>query len=414
MANTILTNKNAPGVVAKLAAGRLADKAIFAKTVDKEDSSVFGKQFEGAQPGDTIFVKKPARFEVGSNLDITSSIQGYVEEKVALPLDKVSTIAVEFSSLEVAYEKGLKYMNESVIQPAMDAMAADIDSWLLNKAVLATNQLVGTSGTDPAAVLTYLQANQKLTEHLAPMDDQRYAILNPTAMTATSDARKGIFNPDPEISKIYKMGYLGQGQGMTYLQSNLLPSLTNGTAVAAATVTSTMTNGTTTLLVTGTGTETITAGTVLTVSGVYDVHPLTKATLPNLKQFVVTTNATAIAGAYTLTVNVDGGAVYNSTGESLQNVSAMPQGSATVTMFGAGTTLPHGQSLAFHKSAVRLCTVPLHLPTNEEFAARETVDGISVSIIRAFDPLKRREILRFDVLAGAVAVRPEWMCRISN
>jgi len=410
MANLTITNKNAPGIVAKLAAGRLADTAMFCKTVDKEDASVFGKDFENAQPGDTIYVKKPPRFIPGSSLDITSTIQDATEEKVALTLDKISTIGIKMSSLEIAYEKGLKKWNEDFLKPAMDAIAADLDEWLLNKAVLATANLVGTAGTTPAAILTYLQANQKLTENLAGSDN-RFCFLNPSANTATSDARKGLFQADAEISKIYKMGYVGKGQGMTYVESNLLPTLTNGNDDTGAAIDDTVATGATTIHIDGitTGTGTVAAGTVFTIAGVYDVHPLTKAQLPHLKQFVVVTGGTA-SGTSDIDLVISP-AIYGPTSNSLQNVSALPANDAAIVFFGAASAVMQ-QSLALHKSAVRLCTVPLHLPKNEEFAARETVDGISVSVVRGFDIRTREEILRFDVLAGAAMVRPEWMVRL--
>lgn len=411
MSNVTITNANAPGIVAKLSAGQLADSAMFCKTVDKEDASVFGKDFENAQPGQTIYVKKPSRYTVGSSLDLTSAIQDNVEEKVALTLDKVCSIGVKMSSLEIAYDKGIKKWNDDFLKPAMNAIAAEMDKWLSDKAVKATWNQVGTAGTTPAAVLTYLQANQKLTEFLAPEDNDRYCFLNPDANTATSDARKGLFQNDAEIAKIYKNGYVGQGQGMTYVQTNLMPTITRGTAAGTITVTTTSTTGATTIALTGTGTQTLVAGDIFTIASVNAVHPLTKQDLGYAKQFVVTAANTASGGAYTAVAIAD--TIYGSGSNSLQNVSALPQAGAAVTLFGSASTA-YKQNLALHKSAMRLCTVPLILPTNMEFAARDTKDGISVAVVRGFDIRTREEIMRFDVLAGGVAVRPEWMARVTG
>lgn len=413
MSNVTITNANAPGIVAKLSAGQLADNAMFCKTVSKEDASVFGKDFENAQPGQTIYVKKPSRYTVGSSLDLTSAIQDNVEEKVALTLDKVCSIGVKMSSLEIAYDKGIKKWNNDFLKPAMNAMAAEMDKWALDKAVKATYNYVGTAGTTPAAVLTYLQANQKLTEFLAPEDNDRYCFLNPDANTATSDARKGLFQNDAEIAKIYKMGYVGQGQGMTYVQSNLLPTITNGndvTGVAVEASVVTPATGATTLGVDGltNTTGTVKAGSVFTISGVNAVHPLTKQDLGYAQQFVVTADATANgSGQATLSISPT---IYSSASGALQNVTALPADEAAITFFGTADA-QYKQNLALHKEAFRLCTVPLHLPTGMEFAARDTKDGISVAVVRGFDIRTREEIMRFDVLAGGVAVRPEWMAR---
>ena len=87
MATTnVNTLKNAPGVIAKLAAGMLEDKVQFSKVIDKADKSDHdGKN--GYNAGDTIYISKPARFIPGTNADITSVIQDVVEEKTPLTLD---------------------------------------------------------------------------------------------------------------------------------------------------------------------------------------------------------------------------------------------------------------------------------------------------------------------------------------
>lgn len=414
MSNVLQNNKDAPGIIAKVLAGTLADKLQFAKSIDKEDDAVFSKDAYNGQPGDTIQIKKPARFLVGNSLDITSTMQDVVEEKVPLVLDKVCTTAITMDSLEIAYKKSLKKWKDDIVDPIMDAFAADIDTWALNKACLATNNLVGTAGTTPAAVLTYQQAEQRIFENLAPRDSNKFCILNPTANTATSDARKGLFHPNEELEKIYKEGAVGQGQGLKYLRSNLLPTFTNGNDVTGAAVDDTVANGASTIHIDGitTGTGTVTAGMVFTIAGVYDVHPLTKVALPSLKQFVVVTGGTA-SGVSDLDLVIYPTIYDATTGKTLQNVSALPANDAVITFFGAASTA-YQQNLAYHKSAYRLASVPLHLPKNEEFAAMETVDGISVAVIRGFDILKRREILRVDALLGFAAPRPEWGSRISG
>jgi len=413
MSNDILTNKSAPGIVAKLAAGQLADAAMFMKTCDKEDSSTFGQDFKNAQPGDTIYVKKPARFTVGSSFDLTSALQDVKEEKVALTLDKVASIGIKMNTLEIAYNKGIKKWNEDILKPAMNALAADLDAWALRKAVLATSNLVGTAGVQSGSVLQFLQARQRLVENLVPKDNNIYSFITPATNTAASDARKGYFNPSEELSKIYKQGFIGQGQGQTYVESNLLPTLTNGNDVTGAAVDDTVANGDTVIHIDGitTGTGTVAAGSVFTAEGSYAVHPLTKATLPYLKQWCVEVGGTA-SGTSDIDLTLTE-PIYGPGSGSLQNCSALPANDAPIVFFGAASTA-YEQNLTFHKSAMRFCTVPLFLPEGVDFKGLETVDGISVAVVRDFLPLTREEIMRFDVLAGGVAVRPEWMVRCTG
>lgn len=415
MANIILTAKNAPGVTAKLAAAHLAEKALFCKSISKEDSSTWSDKYLQASPGDTIYVKKPPRFTVGTNLDITSTIQDVKDEKVALTLDKVGTIGIKMSSLETAYDKPIKYWNDEFVEPAMNALAADLDKWALNKAALATYNLVGTAGTQAGAIRTFLQARQKLVENLSPIDNKNFCMLNPATNTETVDVRKGLFQKASAIAEQYEMGYLGTGEGFNYMEGNLLPTFTNGADVSGIAVEAsvvTIANGMTTLGVDGvTSGATITAGTNFTIANVYAVHPLTKQAYPYLQQFTVTADVTETSGnSVTLQITP---AIYYTSGDPRQNVNAAPVDEAAIVFFGAASTA-YAQNLAFHKDAFRLATVPLYLPKNEEFAAQETMDGISVSVVRGFDIRTRESIMRFDLLAGLAAVRGEWACRITG
>lgn len=413
MANEVLTAKNAPGVTAKLVAAHLREKAKFIKSISKEDDALFREQYKSASPGDTVYVKKPTRFKVGSNLDVTNDIQDIKQEKVALQLDKLANVAFSMDSLETAYNKPIKYWNDEFVEPAMNALAADMDKWALEKAARYTANLVGTAGTPPGSILGFLEAGQKIYENLAPEDDKLFAMINPATNTKTVDARKGLFQSSDLIAKQYRNGYIGQGEGFTYLRSNLLPTFTNGGDVDGIAVEASVvpiTNGMTTLGVDGVGTGlTITKGSVFTIAGVYDVHPLTKQTLPTLKQFTVLEDVTEVSGnAVTLSISP---AIYYDNTDSRQNVSAAPvDETGTLTFFGAVSTA-YAQNLCYHKDAFRFVSVPLYLPKDQEFAAIEKVDGIAVRALRGFDIKTSESIMRFDILAGLAPVRPEWGCR---
>lgn len=414
MANDILTAKNAPGVTAKLSAANILEKALFCKSISKEDSSTWSDQYKSSSPGDTIYVKRPAQFTVGSSLDITSAIQDIKDTKVPLTLDKVGTTAIKMSSLEIAYDKPIKYWNDNYVEPVMAALAGNLDTWALEKAARYTNNLVGTAGTQAGAIRGFLNARQKLVENDAPLDNKAFFFINPATNTETVDARKGLFNKSSLISDNYEWGYIGSGEGFNYMEGNFLPTFTNGadvTGIAVETSVQAISNGMTTIGVDGvTSLATITKGSVFTVAGVYDVHPITKQTLPTLKQFTVLADVTE-AAANSVVISFSPAMYYTADGR--QNISAAPADEAALVFFGAASTA-YAQNLGCHKDAFRLATVPLHLPRNQEFAAQETIDGITVSVVRGFDIRTREEILRFDLLAGLAAVRPEWSVRYTG
>jgi hypothetical protein len=415
MTNEVLTAKNAPGVTAKLVAAHLKEKAKFIKSISKENDATFRDQYKVANPGDTVYIKKPTRFTVGSNLDITSNIEDIKQEKVPLKLDKLANVAFKMDSLETAYDKPIKHWNDEFVEPAMNALAAELDKWALEKAARYTANLVGTAGVQSGAILQFLKAGEKIYENLAPEDDKLYAMINPSTNTATVDARKGLFQKSERIAEQYQNGYIGQGDGFTYLRSNLLPTFSNGADVSGIAVEATVqaiSNGMSTLGVDGvTSGATITKGTNFTVAGVYDVHPLTKQALPTLKQFTVTDDVTEISlNSVVMSISP---AIYYTSGDSRQNASVAPADEAALTFFGLASTA-YRQNLCYHMDAFRFVSVPLYLPKNQDFAAQENVDGISVRALRGFDVKTSESIMRFDILAGLAAIRPEWACRATG
>ena len=59
-------------------------------------------------------------------------------------------------------------------------------------------------------------------------------------------------------------------------------------------------------------------------------------------------------------------------------------------------------------------TVPLQMPDDVKFKARETHNGISVRIIKAYDIDTDAEIIRIDLLYGVKTIYPELACRLTS
>lgn len=413
--NTINTIKSNGGVIAKLAAGTLVDNLQFAKSIGKADASDYNGK-NGYSAGDTVYISKPARFIPTSALDITSSINSIIEEKVALPLDIISTVAIDVDSQELASTIAIESIYNRAVKPAVQGIAQDVEKTMLSRAVIATANTVGTPGSTVFDTDLMLSANQKLDEFLAPQDGERYALLSPAAQRSALNARKGFVQASDELAKQYKRGLMGMADGFTYMSNNLMPRLTLGadvTGIAVEASVVTIANGMTTLGVDGVATSAvIKAGTKFTISGVNAVHPQTKADLGYLQQFTVTADANE-NGSNQAIIPISP-AIYYTTTDSRQNVTAAPvdETGALVFMGSASTTYTH--NLTYHKDAFRMVSVPLILPDAVELAVQETYKGITVAIVRAFDVLKRRMITRIDFLGGFVAVRPEWACDIMS
>lgn len=417
MANAINTIKNAPGVIAKMAAEMFENQVVFGKSIDKADESDYAGK-NGYNAGDTIYISKPARFIPGTNADITSTIQAVTEEKVALTLDIRKVVAISLTSAEIATDLALKSWANRVLKPAVSSIAQYVDQTMLSRATLATANTVGTPGSTVFDTLTMLQANQLITENACPELDDRFALLSPGGNTSAVNARKGLFQQSTEIAEQYKKGYMGTADGFDYLQTQLVESVTPGTHnVSGVTVSANLTNASGTVSLAGLGNaKTVVAGEVFTVAGAYAVNPITKATLPYLKQFVVTSGGTSSAGG-ALDVTV-APVIYGTTTPSLQNVSAIAVSGGAVTFatstaaVNAGTS--YQQSLAYHKSAFRMVSVPLILPGGTDLAAQETYKGYTMRVIRDYNVLTDTLVMRLDFLGGIAPVRPEWASRITG
>lgn len=409
MVNAINNVSDAGQVIAKIAAKMLADKVQFIKSIDKEPASSFNTQVNGFNVGQTIQISKPARFVPSTSADITSSIQDVVEQKVPLTLNIREVVPVALTSLEVQNQLALKDWSKRILDPAVSSIAQAVESTVLGLATNAVANTVGTAGSTTFDTDTMLSAGEKLAFNLAPQDDNWYALLNPTANRSAVNARKGLFQSSTDIAKQYKKGYIGEADGFTYLRNSMLTTHTRGTATGAITVATTSTEGATTIALTGTGAQTLLAGDVFTVASVFAVHPITKAIYPYLQQFVVTANNTASSGSYT-GVAISPAVYAGSNG--LQNVNALPQSGAVVTLVGSAST-GYVQNMAYHKSAFRFVSVPLMKPNGTHMIGQETVDDMTIRVWMDSSILTDKMIMRLDFLGGFLAVRPEWAVRIT-
>jgi hypothetical protein len=408
MANAVSNIKDAGGVIAKMAARILADKVQFVKAIDKADASDFNGK-NGYQAGDTIQISIPTQFTLGTGADITSSIQDVKEKQVPLTVTNQYNVPIAFTSAEIATDFALASWAKRVLEPAMVTLSNNIESDCLSQAVDATYNLVGTAGSTSFDTDTILSAGEKLDVNALSDYDNRFVLLNPAANRSAVNARKGLFQSSEEISKQYKKGAMGIADGFTFLRNNLLPTHTNGNDVVFE-VSVDAVEGSKSLVVEGltATTGTVTKGTVFTIAGVNKAHPVTKDDLGELQQFVVTADAQADgSGVATLAIEP---AMYAAGSE--QNIASLPTDGDAITPVGAAST-GYAQNFAFHKQAFRFVSLPLMKPAGIDMYGQETVDGITVRIVRQYDVKTDKMIMRADVLWGLANVRPEHACRIT-
>ena len=403
MANTINTIKDGPGVFAKGIAETLRDNLVFCAKVDKADASDFdGKN--GFKSGDRIYTSIPPRYvPQQDNLDISLLSGDTVEEKKPLVLNKTETVRMTFDSLELATDVDIAQALKRYGIPAAESIAQNMEARCLEIAKNKTYNLVGTPGSNAFTVADILAARTKLNQNLC-RPGNRFLVMNSESGADAVDARKGLFQSATNIAEQYREGMIGRADGFDWFETELVATHTNGADVTSAAINDVaVAEGASTLTVDGLSAAP-TEGTVFTIAGVFMVHPITKAVTNRLQQFVVG------AGATTTSIPVTP-SLYAASG-GLQNISALPADDAALTFVGAAST-GYVQNLAVHPSAFKMVTAPLYAPKGVDLVATQTVDGITVNLVRDFDVLTREVITRIDVLYAFDPVRPEWSVRLT-
>jgi hypothetical protein len=372
----------------------LHQKCTFISTINRDYDDSFAQK--GAKIGDTLRVRLPNQYTVRSGINM--STQDTVEKQVSLTVNNVKGVDLNFTSQELTLS--LDDFSKRIIEPAMAVLAANIEADALNMRKDVYQQVNNVTGQ--MTLLRALQGRQMLQDALAPAGD-RTALLSSYDNVQLVNSVSGLFNDTTTIAKQYREGYMGRTAGFDFLESTLLSTqarsnatgyLVNGAGQAGSG------------LAIDTGTGTIDVGTVFTIPGVNRVHPETKVDTGVLQQFVVTNAVGTPAVQISILPEIVTTGAY-------QNVTAAPADNAPLTFVGTAGT-PYGQSMVYHKDAFTFATADLVLPQGVDFAAREVMDGISMSLVRQFQISDRSFPCRLDVLYGYKTLRPQLAARIAN
>jgi hypothetical protein len=390
-----------PTAVTRAALAVLHQKLNFVGNVNRSYDSSFAKS--GAKIGDSLKIRLPNEYTVRTGAGL--SAQNVTETSTTLQVATQKGVDLQMTSDDLSLD--IDDFSTRILEPAMSVLAANIEA----DALSMYKDVYNTVDNDTAALsfLNILQGRQKLNESLAPMDNNRYALLTPSHSAKLVDALKGLFQDSSAIAKQYKEGMMGRTGGFDFYENTLLGNHTTGTAAKTTGYvinTSTgLTSGTATLTISG-GSTSFLKGDVITIADVFAVHPETKVSTGVLQQFVVTadsgTSATALAVSPTPV-----------TSGARQNVTLVSAGaSKAIVKVAAGASELMTNSMVFHRDAFTFATADLVLPGGVDFAAREVMDGISMRVVRQYDISDDTFITRFDVLYGYKSIRPQLACRI--
>lgn len=403
MANTLNTHS----ILAAEAAAVLEEMCPFLMHVNRARESEFQSSYNGYKVGDTISITVPGRSSVytTSTLADGGSVEDFQEQTVTLtPNIHLHTaysgsMTDEIFKLEARDPRRADW-RKRVLRPQLSSLASVIENRLIEEAVKATPNLVGTPGTVPSTMKVYNQARAKLQDALAP-DTERYVIFSSDANVELVDASKALFNPSEEISRQFRDSYIGRAARADWFETNNLPSITNSADVIAAVNGAGQAN-VSTLVVDGLTAAPV-PGMVFTINGVFDVHPLTGAAYTKLKQFVV------LPGSTTTALNI-----YPAIKTTFPNktVSAAPGDDAAINFVGSVSTA-YRQNLMWQRDAFTVAFVDVPQVAGTEGATVRT-NGISVTAQTGGNFTTLASTTRLDVRFGITAVRGNHACRITE
>lgn len=410
MANSILT----PTMITREACRRLHQSCNAITNMNTQ----YDKQYanDGGKIGYSLNIRMPSKYNVrtGATLDADD----HVERSTPLTIQSQYGVDVNFTSAELTME--LDDFSERVLAPAMEQLAARTEGDAL--AVVYKTVANYTNATTDGVLnyRRYQQNGKNITNELGPKG-MRSAILTPDSVVEFNDAVKGLFQDSGRISKAFIEGQMGRTGGFDVFENTLTPShttgtlagspVTDGTALGTATTTANTWVSQSEITITGaTTTTTLKAGDIITMAGVYEVHPELKTNLGRLRRFVVQGDTTATNGA---TFNVKPGLIYGS-GNSYQNCAlsgVSDTDGLTITLIGAvGSQFK--QDLFFHKDAFVFGTADLiDVSKFGAWGARATQDGIRMRIARQYDITNDKVPCRLDILWGTGQLLPELASR---
>jgi len=394
MANQLLTTDK----IADRALMRFSEALIALKAIPK----TYASEFKGTPKiGDHVRVPIPQHAKIR---------HGRVAEPAPLQtLVRPVTIQdqvgfdLTYTSAELALdieEFDRRYLSQQIADLAVNVEAA-VQSLMY--------QWTPNQTGDPTAQWTnvgYANVAKKLIEDNGGGAGTKKMLTNNATDVTLINGMRGLFNAQKQIDVQYEDGYIGRASGFDWASSTVTPLHTNGTAAATAYRVNGA-NQTGSVITIGTGTGTITKGSIVTFAGCVAVHPQTKQPLGYLRQFVVTEDYAGGAGNLSIYPAIV-------TSGSEQNVVASPTtgASGTVTISGDASA-NYGINLGYRPEAFQFVTVDLPELKGWENSRRE-YEGVSMRVVEGSDLTNDLNLMRFDIMWGFGAMRPEWACRVAN
>lgn len=391
----------------------LRNNLVAAAHVNRAYDASFGQA--GNKIGATLNIRKPVNYVVNDGPNLV--VQDITETSVPLVINQQKEVGMNYTTADLVLN--MDAFRDRYIYPAMVQLANRVDLDVLAQYVNAYNT-VGTPGTIPTALLTYLTAGVKLNNGAVPNGDNWCLFVTPLMQAYIVDALKTLFQSSSQIAMQYEKGKMGMAAGYTWYMDQNVNTATVGTIASSTPIVTTANQTGTVVNSSGwnSAATTLNQGDIIQFAGVYSVNPKNFQSTGVLQDFTVTATISDTTGA--IAIPISPAIIVNG---PYQTVNASPAASATITVYGVGSAsfstisgAASPQGMLWHPDGITLAFVDLPLPrgTNQAMRAADPDLGISLRIISDYNIQTDQEPTRVDVLYGIQTIRPEFLCRVAS
>lgn len=209
-----------PSVIAAAALPTLYNTALLLPLVNRDYDADFG-----GKQGDTITVRTPASFIV-DEFDRADGIQlqDPTEGSFTVTLDKLLDVSFPITAEELTLE--LTDFEERLLNPAMEAIAQDIDGRIAEKLVDAANEsggggvVTGTGSSAGDQQKAFRKARRVLSRNKLPLMD-RYAVLSPEGVEAITGDSLVLQANTSGSTEALREGAVGRLSGFNIFESQV-------------------------------------------------------------------------------------------------------------------------------------------------------------------------------------------------
>lgn len=390
MSNALLTTDK----IADRALMRFSEACSALKAVPK----TYASEFKGSPKiGDEVRVPIPQHAKIRTGrVSQPAPLQTLVRP---VTIQEQVGFDLSFSSAELALD--IEEFDRRYISQQVADLAVHVEAAVQRLMYQWTPNQTGTPDGQWTKI-AYANLAKKLIEDNGGGQGQKKLIMNNAAEASLIQANAALFNPVGEISKQYLEGVISRASGFDWMASTVAPIHSRGSANASYDVNGANQTGSSIAVDTGTGTFAV--GDIVTFAGCFACHPQTKQSLGYLRQFVVTEALGAPGDLQIYPAIVTSG--------SEQNVTASPTDGGDVVIQGTASDT-YGINLAFRPEAFQFVTVDLPELAGWKNSRRE-YEGVSMRVVEGSDLSNDLNLMRFDIMWGFGALRPEWACRIAN